>query len=219
MERASRGIEIETDSANGNELPAWIANLMDSDIALRLVYLLLLLGALVGSYYFLTRRQIRVAVQQAASWAFIFIGAIVAYGLWSDVKDAVAIPKIEVSEDSITLKRAPDRHYYVVMNVNGKSIRFLIDTGATNLVLTKADARTAGLDLADLDFYGRATTANGEVRTAPVRLDRVEFGPWTHRNVHASVNEGELDTSLLGQSFLSRFEKIEISDGQMTFRM
>lgn len=217
--RASGGIEVETESANGNELSAWNANLMDSDLALRFVYLLLLLGALVGSYYFLTRRRIRVAVQQAASWAFIFIGVIVAYGLWSDVKDAVAIPKMEVSEESITLARAPDRHFYVVMDVNGESIRFLIDTGATNLVLTKSDARAVGIDLEDLDFYGRATTANGEVRTAPVRLDRVEFGPWTHRNVQASVNEGELDTSLLGQSFLSRFEKIEISGGQMTFRM
>ena len=159
------------------------------------------------------------AVQQAASWAFIFIGAVVAYGLWSDVKDAVAVPKMETSEESITLRRAPDRHYYVVMNVNGESIRFLIDTGATDLVLTKADAKAAGIDVADLNFYGRATTANGEVRTAPVRLDHVEFGPWTHRNVQASVNGGELDTSLLGQSFLSRFEKIEISGGQMTFRM
>ena len=192
---------------------------MDSEIALRLVYLLLLLGALVGSYFFLTRRRMRVAVQQAASWAFIFIGAIVAYGLWSDVKDVVAVPKIEVSEESITLKRAPDRHYYVTMTVNGESIRFLVDTGATDLVLTKADAETAGIDYADLDFYGRATTANGEVRTAPVRLERVEIGPWTHRNVRASVNEGELDTSLLGQSFLNRFQKIEISGGRMTFRM
>ena len=193
--------------------------MIDSDIFLRLVYLLLLLGALVGSYFFLTRRRIRVAVQQAASWAFIFVGAIVAYGLWNDVKNAVEIPKVEVSEESITLTRARDRHYYVTMNVNGESIRFLIDTGATDLVLTKADAEAAGIDFASLEFYGRARTANGEVRIAPVKLDRVEIGPWTHRNVQASVNEGELDTSLLGQSFLSRFQKIEISDGRMTFRM
>lgn len=193
--------------------------MIDPDMVVRLVYLVLLLGALLGLYFFLTRRRIRVVVQQAASWAFIFIGAIVAYGLWNDVRDAVSIPQMEVLEESITLTRAPDRHYYVTMNVNGESIRFLIDTGATDLVLTKADAEAAGIDFAELEFYGRARTANGEVRTAPVRLERVEIGPWTHRNVRASVNEGELDTSLLGQSFLSRFQKIEISDGQMTFRM
>lgn len=189
------------------------------DIALRLFYLVLLLGVLLSLYFVLTRRRIRVFVQQAASWAFIFIGAIVAYGLWNDVKDVVATPQIEVLEESITLTRAPDRHYYVTMNVNGEAIRFLIDTGATDLVLTKADAKAAGIDFAELEFYGRARTANGEVRTAPVRLKRVEIGPWTHRNVRASVNEGELDTSLLGQSFLNRFQKIEISDGRMTFRM
>ena len=200
-------------------MPEWNASMIDSDILLRAVYLLLLLGALVGSYFFLTRRRIRVAIQQAASWAFIFVGAIAAYGLWNDVRNAVAIPKVEVSEESITLMRAQDRHYYVTMSVNGESIRFLVDTGATDLVLTRADAEAAGIDFADLEFYGRARTANGEVRTAPVKLERIEIGPWTYRNVRASVNEGELDTSLLGQSFLSRFEKIEISDGRMTFRM
>ena len=130
--------------------------MIDPDIALRFVYLVLLLGALLSLYFVLTRRRIRVVVQQAASWAFIFIGAIVAYGLWNDVRDAVAIPQMEVLEESITLTRAPDRHYYVTMNVNGEAIRFLIDTGATDLVLTKADAKAAGIDFAELEFYGRA---------------------------------------------------------------
>ena len=58
---------------------------------------------------------------------------------------------------------------------------------------------------------GRAMTAHGEVRTAPVRLDSVELGPVLDRNVRAWVNEGEMDKSLLGMSYLQRWNRIEIT--------
>ena len=59
---------------------------------------------------------------------------------------------------------------------------------------------------------GRAVTANGTVATAPVRIDRLEFGPIMLRNVAASVTDGSFDGSLLGMRFLSRFGRIEIEE-------
>jgi len=83
------------------------------------------------------------------------------------------------------------------------------------MVLTKEDAQRAGIDLADLQFYGRASTANGEVRTAPVRIDQISIGGIRDADVRAFVNEGEMFQSLLGMSYLQRWDRLEISDGQM----
>ena len=83
------------------------------------------------------------------------------------------------------------------------------------IVLTKADARKAGLNTDDLAFVGRAYTANGEVRTAPVRLERVAVGPLVDEDVRAVVNEGELDQSLLGMEYLQRYSSVEITNGTL----
>ena len=66
-----------------------------------------------------------------------------------------------------------------------------------------------------LGFHRRANTANGEVRIAMVRLDEINIGGVRDRNVPASVNEGDLFRSLLGMSYLQRWDRIEIADGKM----
>ena len=72
-----------------------------------------------------------------------------------------------------------------------------------------------GFDPDTLNFYDRARTANGEVRTAPVRLDHVSLGGIEDTRLPAYVNEGELFGSLLGMSYLQRWSRIEIGDGKM----
>ena len=62
--------------------------------------------------------------------------------------------------------RSADGHYYLTMEVNGAPIRFVVDTGATELVLSRADAERAGIDTGGLIYSGRAFTANGMVETA-----------------------------------------------------
>ncbi|MGB0439794.1 MAG: retropepsin-like aspartic protease family protein, partial [Paracoccaceae bacterium] len=67
----------------------------------------------------------------------------------------------------------------------------------------------------DLAFFGEAMTANGMVRTAPVLLDRVALGPFQDSNLPASVNAGEMRQSLLGMSYLQRFDRLEISNNRL----
>ena len=102
-----------------------------------------------------------------------------------------------------------------VMGVNGVPIEFVVDTGASQLVLTERDARRAGIDISNLAFTGRANTANGTVKTAPVRLDEIRFGGISDRNIAAVVNGGEMTQSLLGMSYLESFGRIEISGGRL----
>ncbi|MRU14406.1 TIGR02281 family clan AA aspartic protease [Roseovarius sp. A21] len=188
---------------------------MQNDLT-SLVYLVIL-GSAIGLWFFAQNRQsLGKLAQQAAAWGLIFIGAIAVVGLWGDIRQSVA-PSQNIVADTgqIELPRAPDGHYYLTAEVNGEPVRFVVDTGATQIVLTKDDARRAGLNVDDLVYLGRANTANGEVRTAPVRLDRFTIGPIEDWDVRAVVNDGVMDGSLLGMEYLQRFSSVEIGGGKL----
>lgn len=182
----------------------------------RLAYLGLLALALVLWFFFRDRTRLGLKLQYLGVWALILLGAIAAVGLWGDIRQTVMPQQAVFAEDGrVALPRAPDGHYYVSLDLNGVPTRFVIDTGATGMVLSRNDAERAGLTPDQLIFRGQANTANGMVRTAPVRLESVGLGPFTDRNVRAYVNEGEMRTSLLGMSYLQRFDRLEISNGQL----
>jgi len=181
-----------------------------------LVYLVILASA-IGLWFFAQNREsFGKLAQHAAAWGLIFLGAIAVAGLWGDIRQSVAPSQNVVAQSGqIVLPRAPDGHYYLTADVNGKPVRFVVDTGATQIVLSKEDARSAGLDVDDLVYLGRAYTANGEVRTAPVRLDRFTIGPIEDTNVRAVVNDGAMEGSLLGMDYLQRFSSVEIGGGKL----
>ncbi|MGF1477430.1 MAG: TIGR02281 family clan AA aspartic protease [Geminicoccaceae bacterium] len=106
--------------------------------------------------------------------------------------------------------------HMVDVSIEGRSIRFLVDTGASFLVLSPEDARAIGLRPMPSDYTVKFRTANGFVRAAPVTLRDVRLGQFETYNVEAFVNEVPIGTSLLGMNFLQRFERFEIRDGDLT---
>lgn len=189
---------------------------MSGDDTASLIYLSLLGGAILMWFIAQNRASLGKMTQQALVWALIFVGVIAAVGLWGDIRRTISPVQSAIIEgDRIALPRAPDGHYYLTAQVNGAPIDFVVDTGATQIVLSQADAARAGLQPDDLAYIGRAFTANGEVRTAPVRLQEIAFGPLVDRDVRAVVNEGDLAMSLLGMSYLQRFSSIEITGNQL----
>lgn len=182
----------------------------------QLIYLIVLLLMVGGWFFMQTRHGLNRTLQYAAVWGMIFVGGAAAVGLWQDITRDARQPQISVSgANQIVLPRARDGHYYLTAQINAAPIRFVVDTGATEMVLTQADARSAGIDPDTLAYRGRANTANGQVRTAFVRLDEVRLGPVTDRNVGAVVNEGEMEQSLLGMGYLQRWGRIEITGGEL----
>lgn len=183
----------------------------------RLIYLIVL-GAMVAGWFFVQGRgSWNKTLQHAAAWVFIFLGAIAAYGLWGDISQTVRPQQsVFADEGRIVVPRAPDGHYHIDTTVNDVPLRFVLDTGATSLVLSAEDARRAGIDPDSLAYVNRAMTANGEVRTAPVRLDSLTLGPVTDANVRAVVNEGEMSTSLMGMEYLQRWGRLEIENNTLT---
>jgi len=99
--------------------------------------------------------------------------------------------------------------------VNGAPVRFLVDTGATLVVLTLKDAAAAGLGRNDLVFSMSTSTANGVARAAPVRLRELRINQLSVNDVSAAVVEN-LNISLLGQSFLTQLDGYEMRDGVLT---
>ncbi|WP_146588025.1 retropepsin-like aspartic protease family protein [Puniceibacterium confluentis] len=181
-----------------------------------LAYLLLLGAVLVFWVFVQNRDSLGKKAQAAAAWGLIFLGTVAAVGLWDDIRRTVLPQQAVIAEDGrIELPRAPDGHYYVTLELNGAPVRFVVDTGASGIVLTRSDAAAAGIDLQGLAFFAQAMTANGPVQTAPVRIDRMSLGPFTDRAVRAYVNGGEMEQSLLGMSYLQRFDRLEISGGTL----
>lgn len=117
--------------------------------------------------------------------------------------------------NSLTLRAGRDGHVYSEVNVNGVPIRMVVDTGATDVVLTLRDAAAIGLSPGSLSFTGRSSTANGVTRVAPVTLREVRIGQLEIRDVRAAVVE-HLDVSLLGQTFLRRLDSYAMRDGVLT---
>ena len=96
-------------------------------------------------------------------------------------------------------------HFYTTGQINGVSIRFLVDTGASSVALSAADARSIGIDYRS-GKRGMAHTANGAIPIWVVRLDNVRVGDIALNNVEATVSEGPHHVALLGMSFLNRMQ-------------
>jgi aspartyl protease family protein len=115
------------------------------------------------------------------------------------------------------LTRGAGGHFFTDASVNGMSVDFLVDTGATGVALTADDAQRAGLVFSPSEFRVIGTGASGPVRGKLVVLERVTMDGKTVEQVHGAILEGA-EMSLLGQSFLARMGKIEIEGDEMVIR-
>jgi aspartyl protease family protein len=113
------------------------------------------------------------------------------------------------------IERAPDGHFYLDAQVNGAQVHFLVDTGASMVALTSADAQRAGIALPTERAIAQG--AGGAVEIIPVTIDRIAAGPLEARDIPGAVAR-ELPVSLLGQSFLSRVGNVQISGDRMVLR-
>lgn len=190
---------------------------MDKDILLRLIYLGLLLAALSGWLLVEFRYRMAQSLRLLLAWGLIFLGVMAGYGLWRDLRPQILPQQSVVEGNAISVPRAEDGHFYLTLTINGRPIRFVADTGASNMVLTRSDAESLGFDPGALVYLGGAATANGTVRTARVSLAEVALGPYRDTDFSAWVNEGEMFGSLLGMDYL-RLYRVEIQGDQMILR-
>lgn len=188
---------------------------MESADLPRLIYLVILGAAIAGWFIAENRRNLGQSARMALAWGLIFLGVVAGYGLWGDVRNDMAPRQALLDDGAIEVPRRQDGHFHLTLHLNGEPVDFLVDTGASDIVLSLADAERVGLDPDNLAFLGVARTANGSVRTAFATVDDVSLGPVTFNRVRVAVNGGEMDGSLLGMSLLSQFNRLEISDNTL----
>ena len=128
----------------------------------------------------------------------------------------VAVPAAP-SIDTV-INRSENGHFYVDAQVNGQLVHFVVDTGASNVALTKADAQHVGLPFSAEQFTIIGRGASGDVYGQQVKIGRVAIGQKEAFDVDGAVLDDGLDVSLLGQSFLSRIGSVTISGDQMILR-
>ena len=115
----------------------------------------------------------------------------------------------------IALERSGDGHFYADVAVDDVALNMLVDTGASVVALTGEDAEALGLSWASSEVRPVARGASGPVYGVPVTLERVQLGHIEARDVQAIVVPEGLGVSLLGQSFLSQIERVEIGQERM----
>jgi aspartyl protease family protein len=121
-------------------------------------------------------------------------------------------------DDAVVLQRKSDGHFYARANVNGGSVRFLVDTGASYIALTGDDAREIGLDWNESDLRKIGRGASGDVFGKTVMLSKVKIGSLQAENVPAAIIPEGLDVSLLGQSFLETVGSVNIANDRMVLK-
>jgi len=180
----------------------------DMDKANALYLSIILLVVLVGSAS-LRRIGFGKALGMAAAWVGIFAVILIATTyrdeaamVFARVAGEVDPARGRIEGHEFHIRARDDGHFWVRAEIDGVPLLFLVDTGASDVVLTAAAAARVGIDVRQLEFDRIARTANGTVRGAGARVRQMEVGPIVRSNVPVSVTEGALDTNLLGMSFL-----------------
>ncbi|NRP74075.1 hypothetical protein ILFOPFJJ_04996 [Ensifer psoraleae] len=122
-------------------------------------------------------------------------------------------------QQEVVLQRRLDGQFAADARINGHGVSMLVDTGASSVALTYEDAERIGLDPANLSYTVTVMTANGRALAAPVILSDIAIGPIERRNIRAMVAaEGRLDRSLLGMSFISTLDFLQMRADELRLR-
>jgi aspartyl protease family protein len=183
-----------------------------------LSYRLILLVFIASAVVVMFRGRFTQAVSAALLWIAIGLVLLVGYTYRFELREiadrvmAEIIPGHVIAHGrSVEVARAFNGDFDIGARINGARVAMVLDTGASSVVLTREDAKAAGLPLEVLAYTAVIDTANGRTHAAPVRLDRVAVGGLVERSVDALVAQpGQLKTSLLGMSFLNRLQSWEV---------
>lgn len=127
-------------------------------------------------------------------------------------------PAAANDDGAAQIVKGPDGHFWAEAKVDGRAVRFLIDTGATTVALSQTDAKRLGINTQGLDYSYKVITASGQTRAASVKLASVSVAGARVRDVDAMVIEKGLETSLLGMSYLGRLSSFQATPRALILR-
>lgn len=177
--------------------------------------LMLLLAA--GGFRLGTGR-FRQGLRHAVLFLALFAGVVLVYAyrdLFADLPQRLSLalgtarPTV-VGDRELVVPQDEQGAFEVIARVDGQPVRFMVDTGSSDTVLSPDDARRLGADLSALPFRTPAETANGIGYSAPWKVRRIEVGPIAFDDLPVSINQAPMTRSLLGRDFLGRLESYQV---------
>ena len=189
------------------------------------ILLMISAGILVG------RRNLGQSLRQMAIWVLIALVLVTGYLYRGDFRSigervlaglipgrAITVTTADGSTEVI-LHKALGGHFETTVEIGAVDVPVLIDTGASSVALRYEDAMRMGVDQGELSFTRTVLTANGRASAAPFRIPEMRLGPIVRTNVDALVlEEGLLDQSLLGMSFLSTLSSMQMQTDELRLR-
>jgi aspartyl protease family protein len=184
--------------------------MMTNDLMLGGVYLLMAMMLVVGSL--MARREPAAKLATVAlAWVAIFAAGFVLFTFRDNLgwvaqrlkAEAVGTPVEQGRETRIPM--AIDGHFWVTAKLNGRAVKFLVDSGATTTTIDLDTAKAAGVKVsARRDQYVR--TGNGVIRVSSGRADDLTIGGITRRNVGLEIADND-DLNVLGMNYLSSLSR------------
>ena len=187
-------------------------------------------ATLIGSALLAYRQPIGHTLKQLVIWIGIFLVVMASYTHRYELQDIASkftgglIAGSPISStnldgrNQITLIRGNSGHFRARGEVGNISVNFLVDTGATEIVLSHDDALRARIDTSSLNYNHPVSTANGITTSARQKIDNISVGSISFQNISVMIaRKGDLDTSLLGMNFINRLRAFEIRGDRMIF--
>ena len=145
------------------------------------------------------------------SFRFEFIG------IWERLKaDISGTAGQNISGEAIELRRQDDGHYWLMVNINGEPVRFMVDSGATLTAINAAKAREAGVEA---DGYPIILgTANGRIAAKRGVVRLLSVGPHSIENHQVVVSERFGDVNVLGMNFLNSLQSWRVEANMMVLQ-
>jgi len=182
-----------------------------------LIYLIGLICLIGGGILRSRRMKLSLVFKQLLCWLVIILTIVLLYSYryeFSSIKDRIQselMPSkvVRISDHQISINVSEGGHFFIDLKINDETVHFMVDTGASDIVLNQSDAKRVGIAMNNLNYSKMYETANGQVFGASVKLEKIELGGIIFHDIYASVNNADLETSLLGMSFLKHFKKYE----------
>lgn len=160
--------------------------------------------------------------QYALAWIAILLVLMVGYSFRDELAHSRFLGELFPSQahrnaaGEIVLHASEDGHFYMEALVNHAPIRFLVDTGASGISLSRRDAKRAGIDVDALVYNIPHTTANGVSFNASSRIELLEAAGLGFRDLPVSINAGRMEGSLLGLTFLRKMQNYRVEGDTLT---
>lgn len=181
-----------------------------------IIFNLIILSFLISSFFIRAKDNFWYKIKILLIWIFAILVITITYNNRNILfKNIIPYSAYDSQDNSLTIRKSNDGHFYISLIVNNKKILFLIDTGATTTTLTLKDARKLGINTAGFMYNIPVNTANGISYGASTQIKNINIGNFHLKSLWVFISKDLSGKSLLGMNFLNQFKEYTVKQDEM----